>query len=180
MIRNREWWKSFIADYIGWNRRTFGQTGDVRKRLDSILAHLRKEVGEVHASPRSPHEYADCVFLALDFGTRGMESGGRDWEVILFILSDVIATTLLAPPRHGIKEIIAELADPTIDPEIRGYLAFMVVRWSYATARVYGLSANDWFIALDEKLAINKCRKWPQVVNDGYVEHLNNPVRLAS
>jgi hypothetical protein len=184
-MNDRNWWIAFIKRYVKFNRGAFGETGDIERRLSSITQHLRKEIAELNARPNDLHEYADVALLSLDLATRGMEWADRDIDVIAFILGDILANTLPVEPRptkfNGIYELIADVTDVEIDPEIRGYLAFRLVRWSYHQALKRFFSPEDWYRAIEEKLAINEARQWPPVVDDGYVEHVREPdLRLVS
>lgn len=45
-----------------WSAKTFGPG----PRLEGVMAHLRKELGEVEAAPTDVYEWVDVALLALD------------------------------------------------------------------------------------------------------------------
>lgn len=61
-----------------WSRKTFGEG----KRTLGILAHIRKELGEISAKPDDLEEWIDVVILALDGYWR---HGGEPADLMLHL-----------------------------------------------------------------------------------------------
>lgn len=71
---------SFFDAKARWSLDTFGP-GD---RLRGILAHIRKELGEIEASPADLEEWVDVVLLAMDGAWRVAGADGAKFTLALF------------------------------------------------------------------------------------------------
>lgn len=64
-----------FTDLHAWSRKSFGD-----QRLDGVLAHLKKEVKELCASPDDLEEYADVQLLLFDAAAQKFSKcKGRKW-----------------------------------------------------------------------------------------------------
>lgn len=67
-------WQAFQDELVKWQVETFGPAP-----ARSVIAHLKREAGELHDDPKDVIEYADCMLLLLGAAARV----GYDTDILL-------------------------------------------------------------------------------------------------
>lgn len=140
------WLHSGYAD-CGYSKMTTSQ----KALYDGILARS----GQIAAGGATPHGAADAADAALGRAIREFV----DWGVATFQQSTPHTTA-----AHLAKEVAELQADPTDGSEYADCLGLLC-----HGARRAGV---DLVQALNDKLAVNKARKWGKPNAQGFVEHV--------
>ncbi|ANO57559.1 hypothetical protein [Vibrio phage vB_VhaS-a] len=128
-----------------------------------VFRHLEKEIDELLADPQDLNEWADCFILSMDGVMRSKPTVASPEWCALRTQEAIREKSKLVTRIRDIDAFKRHVNDvPTIDtdsPHMWTYLIAMIVN----AASVAGISAHTLLKAVNDKIVINKSRKWGKV-----------------
>lgn len=73
-----------IVDHLHWQREWSKKTFGPGSRIEGVLDHIRKELGEIEENPSDVEEWADLLILSFD----GAWRAGHEPEIVIQAIRD--------------------------------------------------------------------------------------------